>query len=253
MGITIAVPTARAEELALPIADILQRIRGVVRSSDGFDPKRSNRRFTIGAPDAVLLEVVPPLLTRLAERAPGVDLHLRTTLPQSALADLDARHADLMLQPLDDVPPRFLATPLYEEEFAIAMRAGHPVAARLTLARYCAASHVLVSTTGDPHGRVDIELKKLGRSRRIAATVPNFLLALSLVAQSDLLAAVPSRTAADARRFGAVLHEPPSPLAPLGRSSIQLIVPHAAMTDAGVAWLARTVTESARLPPRRRR
>src|SRR6185312_12675849 len=59
------VPTERAIELAAPIADILQRVRGVVASAEGFDPKRSTRRFTIGAPDAVFPIVLPPLIAYL--------------------------------------------------------------------------------------------------------------------------------------------------------------------------------------------
>lgn len=246
------VATERAEALALPIAEILAGVRRVVANASGFDPKRSTRRFTIGAPDAVLGVVLGPLLAALALRAPGIDLSLRTTLPQAALAELDARRADLVLQPLADVPARFAATPLYEEDFVIAMRKHHPLATRLTLAGYCAASHVLVSMSGDPRGNVDVALEKLGRSRRIAATVPNFLLALALVAETDLLAAVPRRAAAYARRFGVVFVNPPSPLAPLTSSSIQLIATRAALADTGVAWLSRVLADCVPRSSRRR-
>lgn len=246
------VPTARAEQLAPPIAEILQRIRSVVANAKGFDAQSSARRFTIGAPDAVLTAVMPVLLAALAQQGPRIDLSLRTTLPQSALSELDTRQADLVLQPLRDVPPRFAATRLYDEDFAIAMRAGHPLSKGLTLARYCAATHVLVSASGDTRGNVDVELKKLGRSRRIGATVPSFLLALALVAKTDLLAAVPRGAAAQARGFGVVLAEPPPPLAPLTRSSIHLIATRAALLDGGVAWLARVLVECVAQPRSRR-
>ncbi len=246
------VPTERATELAVPVASVLSSVRTIVTKASGFEPTRSTRRFTIGAPDAVYGVVMPPLLAALATRGPLINLSLRTTLPQVALAELDARDADLVLQPLDDVPPRFTATPLYEEDFVIAMRKGHPLASRLTLAGYCAASHVLVSTSGDPHGNVDIALAKLGRSRRVAATVPNYLLALALVAQTDLIAAVPRGAAAYARKFGVVFTNPPSPLAPLTPSSIHLIATRAAMADAGVAWFASLVVECASRGARRR-
>jgi DNA-binding transcriptional LysR family regulator len=237
------VPTQRAEQLAAPIAEILQRIRSVVSNAVGFDAARSTRRFTIGAPDAVFTAVLPPLLARLARLGPAIDLSTRLILPQSALADLEARRADLMIQPLVELPPRFVAARLYDEEFSIALRAGHPLGKRLSLARYCAASHVLVSASGDPFGNVDMELKKLGRARRIATTVPNFLLALALVADTDLLAAVPRAAAMHARKLGVVLVEPPAPLAPLTRSAINLISTRAALEDAGVAWLFRVVSE----------
>ena len=146
------VPTDRASDLAAPIGDILERIRGVVANAEGFDAERSTRRFTIGAPDAVFAVVLPPLLAALARLGPHIDLSVRPMLPQSALADLDSRQADLVIQPLVEIPPRFHAARLYEEEFAIALRAGHALGSRLTLERYCAAKHVLVSMTGDPHG-----------------------------------------------------------------------------------------------------
>jgi len=247
------VPTDRAAELAAPIAEILQRVRDVISGAEGFDARRSNRRFTIGAPDAVSMVVMPPLLAALAKAAPQIDVSVRTSMPQTALADLDTRQADVVVQPLVDVPPRFVAMKLYEEEFGIALRAGHPLGTRPTLAQYCAASHVLVSPTGDPLGRVDLELKKLGRTRRVAATVPSFLLALALVAETDLVAAVPRQVAGYARRLDVVMADPPAPLAPLARSSINVIATRVALGDAGVAWLLRTIAEvmAASTPPKR--
>jgi DNA-binding transcriptional LysR family regulator len=231
------VPTERATDVAPSIADILERVRGIIAKAEGFDAERSTRRFTLGAPDAVFAVILPPLLAALALRGPHVDLSLREMLPLNALGDLDGRRADVVIQPLAEVPPRFQAAPLYQEEFAIAMRKGHPLRSKLTFERYCAAKHVLVSTTGDPHGMVDVQLRKRGQVRRVAATVPNFLFALAVVAESDFIAAVPRHTAAFAQRFGVVLVSPPAPLAPLSRSAIQVITSRAALTDPGVAWL----------------
>jgi DNA-binding transcriptional LysR family regulator len=247
------VPTDRAHALAAPIDDILQRIRSVVAAAEGFDARQSTRRFTIGAPDAVFAALLPSLLGSLAKLGPGIDLNLRSILPQTALADLDARHADLVIQPLVEVPPRFHAAALYEEEFAIAMHAQHPLRTRLTLERYCAAPHVLVSASGEPFGSVDARLQQLGRTRRITATVPNFLFALALVAETELLCAVPRLTVAYARKLGVVLIDPPRPLAPLTRSALQLITSRAAMSDPGVAWLFGVIERCAgkRAPVRR--
>lgn len=247
------VPTDRASELAASISDILERIRSVVANAEGFEPQSSTRRFTLGAPDAVFGVVLPPLLAALAKLGPQIDLSVRPILPQSALADLDARKADLVIQPLLEVPPRFQAIRLYEEDFAIAMRARHPLKSKLNLDRYCGAKHVLVSMTGDPHGNVDALLKKLGRVRRVAATVPNFLFALSVVAETDLIAAVPRHAAAHAQRFGVVLVEPPAQIAPLTHSAIQVIATRTALTDPGVAWLFRVLTDCMSKPGQRKR
>src|SRR5262245_38222724 len=46
------VPTERAEALAVPVEEILRRVSDVV-ATHRFDPATSERRFTIGAPDAL--------------------------------------------------------------------------------------------------------------------------------------------------------------------------------------------------------
>jgi DNA-binding transcriptional LysR family regulator len=244
------VPTDRATELAPAIVEILDRVRGVLGSAEGFDPRTSTRRFSIGAPDAILPAVLPPLLAVLARTAPQVDIAARTILPQMALAELDARQIDLVLQPAYPklIPPRFVQTRLYDEEFAIALRKGHPLGTKLTLAQYCAASHVLVSATGDPHGNVDIALRKIGRTRRVAATVPSFFVALAMVSGTDLIAAMPRQTKHYVDQFDIVLVNPPPPLAPMNRSPISVIATRAARTDAGIEWLYRTITECVRSP-----
>jgi len=233
------VPTARAMELAPVIGDILACARAVVGSAQRFDPATSRRRFVLGAPDGVSGVVLTPLLAELARSAPGVDLSIRAMMPQTALADLDAREVDIAIQPLEDLPPRFASARLYDEAFVIAMRAGHPLAGGLTLETYVAASHLLVSLTGDPWGNVDRDLRAQGLARRVALTVPNFLSALAAAAETDLLAAVPQRLAdIYAARLGVTLVEAPLPF---GRSQIRAIATRSAMADAGVAWLLQTL------------
>src|SRR5688572_18187765 len=90
------VPTARATELAEPIADILARVRNVVSTAEPFDPAKSVRRFVIGAPDGVSAVLLTPLLVHLARAAPGIDIGERNLLPtmsnwENTLAELDAR------------------------------------------------------------------------------------------------------------------------------------------------------------------
>src|SRR5215510_886614 len=68
------IPTDRANQLAEPIADILARVRSVVASAEPFDPARSSRRFTIGAPDAAVSVFLPTLLDGLERSSSRIDL-----------------------------------------------------------------------------------------------------------------------------------------------------------------------------------
>lgn len=256
------VPTARALELAVPIAGILARTRSVIASAEPFEAATSTRRFTIGAPDGVSAVVLPALLAALRDKAPRIDIGVRQLLPPPqatslegawgpALADLDARAIDIAIVPLVPVPARFAERTLYEEDFVIATRRGHPFLADPSLDRYCEMNHLLVSLSGDPHGLVDDALAKRSLSRRIALTVPNFMMALALVAETDLIAALPRRLVTiHAERFGLVSGEAPMPLR---RDPIRAIAPKAAMMDAGVAWLFDLLRSTMQVPRTSRR
>jgi DNA-binding transcriptional LysR family regulator len=247
------VPTARAAGLAAPIADILARASAVVATAAPFDPATSTRRFTIGAPDGVSAVVLGPLLAELAAIASGIDVAVRQILPaparvwRAAIADLEAGAMDIALIPSDDIAPRFHRRRLYDEDFVIAVRAGHRLRRAPTLDRYCEMQHLVVSHTGDPLGFVDEALARHGRTRRIALTVPNFMLALAIVADSDLVTALPRRFAAlHARRFGIVALEAPLPLPGF---RVNVVAPKVALMDAGLAWLLDRLATPVKPPP----
>jgi DNA-binding transcriptional LysR family regulator len=250
------VPTARALELAAPIADVLARVRSVMATATPFDPSTSTRRFAIGAPDGISAVVLRPLLAELKRVAPQVDIGVRQILPsparvwQTALAELEARLMDMAIIPSDDIPPRFDKRTIYEEDFVIAVRKGHAFAKDPTLKRFCAMQHLVVSHTGDPHGFVDELLAKRGLARRIALTVPNFMFALAITAETDFLSALPRRfVAMHAGRFGVVGID--SPL-PLPRFRLNAVAPKVAMMDAGLKWLFDLLAPPPRQRSRRR-
>jgi DNA-binding transcriptional LysR family regulator len=239
------VPSARAAELAAPIAEILTRVRGVMRSVKPFDPKTSARRFTIATSDATMSVLLPGLVAELRREAPYVDLGFRSLLPPSGLDDLDSGAIDLAVLPIDDVPARFFERVVYEDEFVIAARAGHPFLRKPSLRRYCDELHVLVSSTGQLTGFLDQELGARGLSRRVAFSVPGFMLALAALSKTDLLAAVPrSLVRMHAARFGVASVKAPLPLRRWQQRGITV---NAAMADPSIAWLFTCVERAGKL------
>jgi DNA-binding transcriptional LysR family regulator len=247
------VPTDRARELSGAITDALTRVRSVVALAEPFDAMSSTRQFTIGAPDGVSAVLLRPLLEITSKQAPGINLGIRRLLPsqtdvsperiwRNAIAELDARAMDVAIVPSNEVPARFETRLLYQEDFVLILRENHPFADSLDLDRYCEMQHLVVSFGGNLHGVVDDVLKTVGRSRRIALTVPNFMFALSMVAETDMVSAVPRAFAAMyGGRHGIVSREPPLSL---GTFSLNIVVPRAAMMDAGIDWLFRTILAS---------
>lgn len=240
------VPTDRARALAPPIGDALRQVRSIVAQAEPFDPATSTRRLVIGAPDGVSAVFLQPLLADLAATAPGIDIGIRQLLPaaeetarerawRGAFAELESRALDIAVIPAGEAAVRFARRMLYEEDFVLAMRPGHPYAAAPGMEPYCASRHLVVSLTGDPHGFVDDVLAREGRSRRVALTVPNFMFACAIVPETDLLCAIPRRFAIRyAERFGILLRDPPLAL---GQFELNAFVSKAALMDAGIAWL----------------
>lgn len=230
------VPTERATMLADQVADILAQTRRLLAAAEPFDPSRSDRRFVIGSTDGIVSLVLPALFAEIRRRAPGIDLRVRHIMPTEAPAALDLRQVDIaVVPPLIEIPARFAVHDLYDDDFVIAMRAGHPLGPAPDLEAYCAALHLVLSPTGDAHGFVDTMLEKQGLRRRVALTVPNFMLGLAVVAETDLVAAMPrGQVAIHAARFDVATA--PLPM-PLGRFAVRAVTPRAAATDAGLAWL----------------
>ncbi len=240
------VPTERARLLAVPIAEILERAREVIESAEAFDPRHSRRRFVLGAPDGASAVLLPPLLAELRATAPGIDLGVRNLVGnfEAAFTALDRRELDLAVLPLREMPARFSSCKLYDEDFVIVRRAGHPARGKLTLAGYCSAPHLVVSSSGDPQGPIDAELAKRGKSRRVVLTVSNFMHALAIVAESDLMAALPRQfVAKHGARYGLLNSEPPFPFL---SGPLRAVASRAAMNDAGLLWLIGAVERAAK-------
>lgn len=76
----------------------------------------------------------------------------------------------------------------------IVTRRGHPLArGRATFERYLACGHVVVGTSLPGLSPVQRAIAQLERSRDVQARVPSLLLALSLAAETDLVAPLPAR------------------------------------------------------------
>jgi DNA-binding transcriptional LysR family regulator len=140
------------------------------------------------------------------------------------------------------VPKRFVVRALYEENFVVAAQARHPFLENPSLERFLEARHLLVSETGDAAGIVDAALANRGLSRRIGVTVPSFALALALVAETDLLCALPrALIARNGARLGVAAAEAPLELP---RYRISAIAPSGVAADAGLAWFIEALTAS---------
>ncbi len=194
-------PTPRADDLAGPVSTAL-RLVGDVLGADAFDPAAADGTVTIAMSDYAAFVLLPPLLARLAVEAPRLEVQVRGIFGRTEALDLlDSGEATLAIGFPVEASARILVRPLLQEGFACVARRGHPAFAEgAGLEAFAAASHLLVSPEGDRMGLVDRKLATLGLGRRVVLSLPQFLVAPFVVADTDLVATLAARVA---RRFAA--------------------------------------------------
>jgi DNA-binding transcriptional LysR family regulator len=190
------VPTPRAVALEKPIREAVLLVRRTLESPPAFDPRTEVRTFTVSTTDFGALVILPPLLRELATSAPGLDLAIRPA-DDASLAQLVSGEHDLMISVGAEMPPGVRGTRIFQDDFVcVRHRPRGTKLPRLTLARYLATPHILVSPLGRGDAPVDIALRRLGKKRRIALRLPHFLVAPLVLSHCDFVMTVPSRLAA---------------------------------------------------------
>jgi DNA-binding transcriptional LysR family regulator len=185
------VPTPRAEALQDPLHDALERLRGLICQELPFDPATASNTLRIAASDFIhRVLILPEVLTRAA---PNMRVVLLTFDPQRAWQQIENGEVDLLIAAEHLTPKAARARRLFQEDLVFIQRPGHPRGTgRVTVDEFCALDHVQASPEGDSSDTaMDEVLAAQGRSRRIAVSVPSFLLVPSLVMRTDLVALVP--------------------------------------------------------------
>lgn len=190
------VPTTRAEALAAPIKRILADIDVLLQPAE-FDPLTATLTFTLAATDYALRAVVVPFIAALKVQAPGIRVRVVPVGSDRLVSQLERSSVDVALITPHTTPAELHSRALYDERYVCMMRADHPDAGKpITLDRFCALEHVLVSYEGESfRGVTDGALENIGLTRCVALSVSNFLVLPDVLVISDMIAVVPSRIA----------------------------------------------------------
>jgi DNA-binding transcriptional LysR family regulator len=175
-----------------PAADAIAQLERVFAPPQPFLPRTSRRVFRIAATDNLELYVLPRLASILATEAPHVDLRFHH-LPKDWAAALARGAFELKLGRKYRLTPPLRGEDLARDHLVCVVRRGHRAPRRLTLRQYASLSHILVAPGETERGFMDEVLARHGLQRRVAITVPHFLVALFAVAASDHALAIPAR------------------------------------------------------------
>ncbi len=182
------VATARALTLAERARELLGDLERFAQSED-FDPARWQTTFTIAANDFQRDTLLPALMQRLRQQAPGVSLRvIASDVPTPEM--LRQQQCQLIISPRPPEGTDIVQKRLFEDRYRVfydpAMRD-----APLTRKDYLAAEHVTVLYAPQRPLDLDRHLQSKGIERRFRVLVPGFAGLPAFIRGTDLLATVP--------------------------------------------------------------
>ena len=191
-------PTPRAQALAPRIRDAVEKLRALSDDPDQFDAAACALRFKLVTSDYTQFLMMPRLMEAFTAQAPGASVDVLPVHIRRVEEALDLGEVDLAVAYFIEPPPALKCRPLFQERYVGIARQGHPdISASLSAKQYAQLRHVSVAPSGLTYfsGTLDAALEVRGLKRRIAVTSPHFLLAAYLVANSEMVLALPSRAA----------------------------------------------------------
>ena len=185
------VPTPYALTLRDHVHTLSRDVHAVLRPrTDRLDLATLTRTFTLRANEAFIAFFSVPLMTAVAEAAPGVCLRFAPK-PNKDAAPIREGLIDLEIGVAETSAPEMRVQALFDDRLVGVAREGHPLLDNVTPERYAACQHVAASPKGDTFGPVDQALALLGLKRQIRIVVPGFPDAMRIARHSDLIAQVP--------------------------------------------------------------
>lgn len=251
--------TERALQLQPYVRRIVTDIEAAIEPTGLFEPATTNRMYRIMVSDYAEATLVPAIVKRLREEAPGVALDFLTP-SDVTYKDLEQGKVDMAINRFDELPQSFHQKTIWTDDFSCLLNPDNPIAENFTLMGYLSASHIWVSKTGmgagtgvNPDmdrnqklGWVDEALSAVGHKRNIRVFTRHYQMPALLAANNDLVATLPTRVAQmQAQGSNLIILPPPFKIPPF-----ELKVAWSPLLHHNQAhrWLRNLITEeSARL------
>jgi len=188
-------PTPFADSLIQPVRDALQSVEIVLAHSKNFEPGESERVFRICMTDISQLVLLPPLLKKLRDSAPGIRIEV-FPLSDDTGRMLRSGEVDLALGVMPQLEAGFFQQLLFRQGFVCIVGSQHPrITEHLDIESYSAEDHAVISAAGAAPLIIDREVARQGIRRRIALKLPNYLGAAFVIENTDLIITIPQRLA----------------------------------------------------------
>ncbi len=190
-------PTSRMLAMWPELRRSLASLRAVVAPQD-FDFRSVPTTFRLAITDS-LASAASTIALRIRKEAPLARIAFAIHTNASSTDAIERGTLDCAVGMFPALPRTMNVRGLLTDHYVCIMRKGHKLAAKMSLASFVEAEHVLVTPSGQDLGVVDGWLSLQGKTRNITMIVNRFGDALRIVSDSDLISCVPSRFLDQAR------------------------------------------------------
>ena len=233
------VPTPMAQNIIGPVRNALQLLRVSVQESRSFNPQQANKTYRISMTDLTETVILPPLFQRLKRLAPMVQVESFLAKRRETTKELAAGRLDFAVDAPLNTDPQVRHVKLMEDRYICAMRPGHPLAKdKLSLDEYLSLTHIQISSRRSGLGYVDLSLGKMGLQRKVTLRSQHYLMASSILMNTDMAMTVPERFA---RRHG--LHQVPLPVNDVPALETHLYWHESTDQDPANRWMREQIIE----------
>lgn len=184
--------TTKAEELAPSIAAALASLDALVLGQQAFDPKMAEQLFVLAPNSYVELVLVPEIVARLGERAPGIKVRLTSFGNDLAETGVSSGQTSVVIGRIHDPPENLVVQHLMDESFACVVRADHPkIGKRISKKEFEQLKHVNVLPPGRMRAGLFQNLAQQNLRRDVAVSVSHFMAVPEMIAATDYCATLP--------------------------------------------------------------
>jgi DNA-binding transcriptional LysR family regulator len=193
--------TPYAQGIAAPIHDIIMRIDSAIASEPEFDPRKSQRHFSMTLSDYVIRVFLQDVLLDIHREAPDITFEFRQSSSR-VQEELASGEVDFVIGPQIDVLSEHPHETLFEDNYTvIAWKDNTLVGETLTFDEYLALRHVVFGNPSRGTPWLDRWFsQRFGDVRQVDVVAQTFDLVPHLIVGTDRIATIQTRLARLAMR-----------------------------------------------------
>ncbi len=196
----LMVPTPFTRGIITQVRQGLQLFEASLQVDQSFNPAQTQRSFHLGLRDVFEATILPPLLQKIAEQAPGISIASVRVDRREIETALSSGNLDMVLEVPIPLVGNIRQQRVSRDRLIVLSRKGHSQMPKkksvpLDLDNYLQQRHVLVSSRRQGMGLEDFELNREGLRRQISLRCQHYFAACRVVSETDLLLTMPEQYA----------------------------------------------------------